>query len=53
MLADLYPIGPPSGWAPDAADVEVNLERLRERLKAAPRPGFYTWRGAPVGPDFY
>lgn len=42
-----------SGWAPDAADIEVNLARLRERLKAAPRPGYYTHRGVPVGPDFY
>lgn len=47
------PIGPPSGWEPDERDREVNLVRLRERLRAAPREGFYTYRGVPVGMDFY
>jgi hypothetical protein len=40
-----------SGWTPDAADVALNLARLRDRLHAARRP--YTHRGAPVGRDFY
>lgn len=47
------PIGPPSAWMPDAADVEVNLCRLRERLREAPRAGFYTFWGRAVGADFY
>lgn len=47
------PIGPPSHWKPDATDVQVNLARLRARLRGAPREGFYTFHGAPVAPDFY
>ena len=47
------PIGPPSHWQPAETDVQVNLARLRERLRGAPREGFYTFRGAPVAPDFY
>ena len=47
------PIGPPSHWQPDANDLLTNLARLRARLRGAPREGFYTFRGAPVGADFY
>lgn len=40
-----------SRWEPDAADIAVNLARLRDRLHA--RPGWYRYRGVVVGPDFY
>ena len=40
-----------SGWTPDAADLEVNLQRLRERLHE--KPGFYTKNKKPVEADFY
>jgi deoxyribonuclease (pyrimidine dimer) len=38
-------------WTPDAAAVAVNLSRLRDKLAA--RPGFYTYGGIVVSPDFY
>ena len=40
-------------WAPDDDDVVVNLERLREKLAAPPRPGFYRHCGVVVGADWY
>ena len=40
-------------WEPDAGDLAVSLDRLRNKLHNPPRPGFYTFRGAPVGLDFY
>lgn len=40
-------------WEPDVADLEVNLERLREKLRAPPRPDFYRHRGVVVGPTWY
>ena len=38
-------------WEPDDEAAGLNLARLRERLHE--RPGWYRWRGAVVGPDFY
>jgi hypothetical protein len=38
-------------WCVPREAVALNLERLREKLHA--RPGFYRYRGEPVGPDFY
>lgn len=35
-------------WTPDEAAVAANLGRLREKLAAPPRPGFYTLRGVAV-----
>ena len=40
-------------WTPDAEALAVNLARLRDKLWAPPRPEFYTYRGRPVGADFY
>lgn len=40
-------------WTPDAEGLAVNLARLRDKLWAPPRVGFYTYRGRPVGADFY
>lgn len=41
-----------SRWTPNQQDVEVNLQRLRERLREKPR-GFYTKNKEPVELDFY
>ena len=38
-------------WAPSEADMQCNLERLRDKLDA--RPNFYRHRGVPVTPDHY
>ena len=38
-------------WEPDALAIEVNRERLREKLRTAKRP--YTHRGVQVGEGFY
>ena len=38
-------------WQPSAADVDLSLDRLRERL--AERPGWYRYGGQAVGADFY
>lgn len=38
-------------WTPDADAIATNLGRLRARLHE--RPGWYRYRGAVVGPDFY
>lgn len=40
-------------WSPDDDDMAVNLERLREKLAAPPRPGFYRHCGQVVGADWY
>ena len=45
-----YPL---SGWQPNATDIAVSRARLRERLRAPPRPHFYTHEGQPVAADFY
>lgn len=52
------PIVPPAEiqsveWEPTAADMEVNLERLRAKLAAPPRPNFYRYRGMPVPENWY
>mgnify|MGYP002632320243 CR=1 FL=1 len=44
-------VGCDGDWTPTAEAVSLNLERLRERLHQ--RPGWYTFRGARVAPDFY
>jgi deoxyribonuclease (pyrimidine dimer) len=40
-----------AGWTPDPAAVEVNLVRLRDKLRTARRP--YTYFGTPVPENFY
>ena len=42
----------PSDWRPSPADVVVNMERLRERLRSQ-KIGFYKYYGESVSPDFY
>ena len=43
---------PPSNWSPSLVDVEVNMERLRLRLREK-NGTFYTHYKQPVGMDFY
>lgn len=40
-----------SKWTPTKRDEQVNLDRLRERLRS--KQNFYTFYGTPVPPDFY
>lgn len=40
-------------WEPVEADLQVNLGRLRAKLAAPPRAGFYRHCGAVVGADWY
>ena len=40
-------------WEPTEADLQVNLGRLREKLAAPPRAGFYRHCGAIVAADWY
>lgn len=49
----LTPVAGSLDWVPGPADLALSLGRLRERLHAPPRPEFYTYRGEPVGLDFY
>jgi deoxyribonuclease (pyrimidine dimer) len=41
----------PDEWAPDDDAININLERLQERL--AGKPGFYRYFGHRVWSDFY
>ena len=47
------PNGPMTVWEPDADDVEVNLARLREKVRSPPRPNFYRHRGVVVPVTWY
>lgn len=49
----IVPDSPAVEWEPDAADLEVNLKRLREKLQAPPRPDFYRHGGVVVAPTWY
>jgi deoxyribonuclease (pyrimidine dimer) len=53
QVGELVPLPGCVAWEPTAADVEVNLIRLRAKMAAPPREGFYRHCGKVVGADWY